>query len=367
MHQKGRKTMKKSSMGLALIYALGFLCLSLFGFTGFAQAKTFRYAAHGSPKGVRAEAVKWWAKEVEKQTQGKIKIKFFWSGSLLKPGDAMEGIGRGTANVGGGWGIYHPAKTPLWTVADPPFSHSDPYVGLKTMQEMYKTFKPMQEELAKYNVKLLAPFASGMTQLGTGKGVKPILTPADAEGLKVRFAGGQWAKFWQSCQAVPVKLTQGEVYEGLMRGTVDATQSYFFILEAYKHWDVIKNYSVVNAGELCSYGLIINLDDWSELSPEMQKILAKVSDEFVLKYAKGLIDNRKRIRKLGKEKGMVFHDLTNEQKSKWQKKAAPLMAKWVEFMNERGLPGTEAQNMFIKLRDKYAKQIAQKGYPWESK
>jgi hypothetical protein len=64
---------------------------------------------------------------------------------------------------------------------------------------------------------------------------------------------------------------------------------------------------------------------------------------------------------------MVFHDLTTEQKSKWQKKAAPLMAKWVEFMNERGLPGTEAQNMFIKLRDKYAKQIAQKGYPWESK
>ena len=345
------------------------ICLAVLAFLavniGAAEAKLFRYAAHGSPKGIRADALKWWASELEKKSNGEIKIKFFWSGSLLKPGDAMEGIGMGTANIGGGWGIYHPSKTPLWTVADPPFSHADPYVGLKTMQTLYKTYEPMIAELANYNVKLLAPFGSGMTQFGTRKGVKPLLKPADAEGIKIRFAGGQWAKLWQDCGAVPVKLTQGEVYEGMMRGTVDATQSYFFILEAYKHWDVIADYSVVDAGQLCSYGIIVNLDDWKSLSPELQKIFTDVSDAFVDRYAQALIENRARIRKLSEEKGVIFHTLSADQRELWMQKAAPLMAQWAKDMDERGVAGTQTQLKFIELRDKYAADVAAHGYPWE--
>ena len=350
-----------------VMFAIGVMLVGVVGASPALAAKKLRYAGHGAAKGVRAEAVKWWASEIEKRSKGEIKFQFFWSGALLKPGDAMEGIGLGTANCGGGWGIYHPAKTPLWTVADPPFSHADPYVGLKTMQELFKTYQPLIDELKKFNVKMLAPFVSGMTQLGTRKGVDPILNPKDAEGLKIRFAGGQWAKLWQAVNAVPVKLTQGEVYEALMRGTTDATQSYFFILEAYKHWDVIKDYSVLNAGELCSYGLIINLDDWNALSPELQKIFTEVSDEFVVKYAQGLIENRKHIQKIAEEKGVVFHHPTPEQQAAWMAVAQPLMDNWVKDMEEKGMPGRETQEMFLKIRDKYTQEIAEKGYPWEGK
>lgn len=353
------------------VIRLGFICCLVFAFAAvnlsLAEAKLFRYAAHGSPKGIRADALKWWASELEKQSKGEIEIKFFWSGSLLKPGDAMEGIGMGTANIGGGWGIYHPSKTPLWTVADPPFSHSDPYVGLKTMQELYKNYQPMIDELAQYNVKLLAPFGSGMSQLGTRKGVDPILLPSDAKGKKIRFAGGQWAKLWQLCESVPVKLTQGEVYEGMMRGTVDATQSYFFILEAYKHWDVITNYSVVDAGQLCSYGIVVNLDDWKGLSPELQNVFTKVSDAFLERYAKALIENRARIQTLAEQKGVVFHNLTVQQREAWMEKASPLMDQWAEDMDNKGFAGSKTQQKFIELREKYAKQVAENGYPWAPK
>jgi TRAP-type C4-dicarboxylate transport system substrate-binding protein len=321
-----------------------------------------RFAAQGAPKGVRAEAVKWWAAEIEKRSQHKVKIKFFWSGALLKPGDAMEGIGSRTADLGGAWGIYHPAKTPLWTVADPPFTHDDPYVGLKVMQEMFKSYQPLIQELAKYNVKILAPFVTGMTQLGTTK--KPVYVPADTKGMKIRYAGGQWAKFWKSVDAVPITLTQGEVYEALMRGTADATQSYFFILEAYKHWDVIKYYTVINAGEICSYGLAINLDLWKSLSPQLQKIFQEVSDQFVDKYAQGLIDVRKKIIAQGQKKGMKFIYPSKEQKAKWMAKAAPFLQAWVKVMDQKGLPGRQTQATFFALAEKYSKQVETKGYPW---
>ncbi|MEW5914537.1 MAG: C4-dicarboxylate TRAP transporter substrate-binding protein [Thermodesulfobacteriota bacterium] len=326
------------------------------------KPRLLRFAAQGAPKGVRAEAVKWWAAEIQKRTNGQVKIKFFWSGALLKPADAMEGIGSRTADLGGAWGIYHPAKTPLWTVADPPFTHDDPYVGLKVMQEMFKSYQPLIKELAKYNVKILAPFVTGMTQLGTTK--KPVYVPADTKGMKIRYAGGQWAKFWKSVDAVPITLTQGEVYEALMRGTADATQSYFFILEAYKHWDVIKYYTVINAGEICSYGLAINLDIWKSLSPQVQKVFQEVSDQFVDRYAKGLIDVRKRIITQGQKKGMKFIYPSKEQKAKWLAKAAPFMQAWVKAMDEKGLPGKQTQATFLGLVDKYSKQVEAKGYPW---
>jgi len=321
-----------------------------------------RYAAQGAAKGIRANAVKWWASEIEKRTKGQVKFKFYWSGALLKPGDAMEGIGAGTADCGGAWGIYHPAKTPLWTVADPPFSHDNAYVGLKAMQEMFKTYKPLIKEVEKYNVKILVPFVTGMTQLGTTK--KEVHVPGDVEGMKIRFAGGQWAKFWKACEAVPIKLTQGEVYEALMRGTADATQSYFFILEAYKHWDVIKYYSVINAGEICSYGLAINLDRWNAFSPEIKKIFEEVGEGFVNKYAEGLIGARKRIIPLAQKKGMTFINLSDAERAQWLKKAKPFMEAWVKAMNEKGLPGKETQDTFLKLVDKYKKQVASQGYPW---
>ena len=358
---KTRGLMKTVFLATLMVWLSGFL----FAATASAKPLVLRYAAQGAAKGIRAEAVKWWASEIEKRTKGEVKFRFFWSGALLKPGDAMEGIGLGTADCGGAWGIYHPAKTPLWTVADPPFSHDNAYVGLKAMQEMFNTYQPLIDEVKRYNVKILVPFVTGMTQLGTTK--KEVRVPADVEGMKIRFAGGQWAKFWKSCDAVPLKLTQGEVYEALMRGTADATQSYFFILEAYKHWDVIKYYSVINAGELCSYGLAINLDRWNALSPEIRKVFEEVGNGFVEKYAEGLLGAREKVIPEGEKKGMKFIALTREERSKWLEKAKPFMEAWVKSMDEKGLPGKETQETFLQLVDKYKKRVAENGYPWQKK
>jgi len=183
------------------------VCVSLFVFImsmGLAYAKedkpiTLRYTAHAPPKGTRPKAVMWWAEQIEKRSKGLVKIKFFWSDALLKAGDCLEGVGRGTADLGATWGIYHPAKNPLWTVGDPPFSHSDPYAALKAIQELYKTYDPMIKELEAWNVKFLAPFVTDMSQVGGSK--KAMLVPDDVKGRKVRYAGGEWAKLWKACGA----------------------------------------------------------------------------------------------------------------------------------------------------------------------
>jgi TRAP-type C4-dicarboxylate transport system substrate-binding protein len=356
------KTLKK----VIVIASLVFFVIGMgAAYASKAKPKVLRYAAMASPKGTRSASVKWWASEIEKRTQGAVKVKFFWSKALLKPKAALEGIGMGTANVGAGWGIYHPGKTPLWTVGDVPFSHNNAYVGLQTYREMFKTYQPLINELKKYNVKLLAPFVTDLTQIGTIKKARPIIVPDDAKGMKIRFAGGMWAKFWKECGAVPVKMTYGEVYEGLMRGTIDGAQCYVWTQEAYKLEDVIKNFTYINAGEISSYGIVINLDDWNDFSPKIREIITEVSDGFVEHYAKGLRTNNDRIVKESIAKGVKFYELNDQQKALWEKKAAPFMQRWVDEKEAKGLPGKETQELFLKLVDKYQKQLDANGYPWE--
>jgi TRAP-type C4-dicarboxylate transport system substrate-binding protein len=223
----------------------------------------------------------------------------------------------------------------------------------------------MINELKKYNVKLLAPFVTDMTQIGMIKKSKPVLVPDDAKGLKIRFAGGMWAKFWKECGAVPVKMTYGEVYEGLMRGTIDGAQCYVWTQEAYKLEDVVKHFTFINAGEICSYGIVINLDDWNAFSPKMQKIITEVSDEFVEHYAEALQKNNARIIQMSKDKGVTFYELNEQQKMAWKKKAQPFMQRWVDEKEAKGLPGKKTQDLFLKLVDKYQKQIDARGYPWD--
>jgi TRAP-type C4-dicarboxylate transport system substrate-binding protein len=357
--------MKKNILVKAILtLTLGAFVMS----TGVVYAKDkpiiMRYAAMSPPKGVRSEAVKWWASEIEKRSKGAVEFKFFWSKALLKPKAAMEGIGLGTANIGAGWGIYHPAKTPLWTVGDVPFSHNDPYVGLQIFRELFKTYDPMIKELEKYNVKHLVPFSTGLSQIGMRKKATPVLVPDDAKGQKIRFAGGMWAKFWKACGAVPVKMTFAEVYEGLMRGTIDGSQCYIFTQEAYKLEDVIKHFTFIEAGQVCSYGIVINLDEWKALSPELKKIFTEVSDEFVEYYARTLQESNARIIKASKANDVTFYELTDEQKALWREKAAPFMQKWVDDMEAKGLPGKKTQELFLQLRDKYQKEIDENGYPW---
>lgn len=348
----------------ACVSLVAFIISSGAVYAGKDKPILMRYAAMSSPKGVRSAAVKWWASEIEKRSKGAVKFKFFWSKALLKPKAAMEGIGMGTANIGAAWGIYHPGKTPLWTVGDVPFSHRDPYVGLQVFREMFMTYDPLIKEFEKVNVKLLAPFVTGLSQIGTRKGTKAVMVPDDSKGLKIRFAGGMWAKFWKACGAVPVKMTYGEVYEALMRGTIDGSQCYIFTQEAYKLEDVIKNFAFINAGEICSYGIAINLDDWKALSPQLKKIFQDVSDEFVEYYARTLQESNKRIIESSKKKGVKYYPLTDQQRAVWMKKAHPFMQKWVEEKEAKGLPGKKTQELFLQLRDKYQKQIDEKGYPW---
>ncbi|MGW8188161.1 MAG: hypothetical protein ACWGNK_12870, partial [Desulfobacterales bacterium] len=47
-----------------------------------------------------------WIEKIEKDTQGRVKIKPFWAGALYKPKDSALELGKGVADIGDFSGAY---------------------------------------------------------------------------------------------------------------------------------------------------------------------------------------------------------------------------------------------------------------------
>lgn len=97
-----------------------------------------------------------------------------------------------------------------------------------------------------------------------------INSAADLDGLKIRTAGPEYARWVESFGAVNVKIPLGEVYEGFSQGVMDCMLNPPNSVEGSQLYDVIKQvylgapkgtYAAMTTGN-------VNLDAWRELSVE---------------------------------------------------------------------------------------------------
>lgn len=336
-------------------------------YTSAAQAETYklRFSDIGPPRGVRAETMMWWADEIKARTNGQVEIEFFWSQSLVKGKDTFKAIGSGLVDMGTVLGIYTPADLPIWNLSNAPFGGRDPWVGMKTWQELRKVSDDLRAETQDKNVKILVNTSTGSVDILSNK---PILTAADLEGLKIRATGG-WGGLLQRLGATPVRIGYGELYQALDKGTVDGTINYIQEIEAYKHYEVAGHVTEVQMGQVLGLGLGINLDTFNSMPEDVQNAILEVSDEFLEKFTIAYNEGVARARdamKAGIDGNKVeFHYLENDERERWRAQADFFIEDWLAEMDKKGFDGRQLVAQMQELRAKYEKELAEQGYPWE--
>ena len=326
---------------------------------------SLRYSDIGPPRGPRAAALMWWAEELNKRSNGRIEIKFFWSQSLVKGKETLKAVGSGLAEMGTILGIYTPAELPVWNFANIPFSIGDMWVGMRTWQELRQKMPELAAETNKRNVKILFNNSAGPVQLLTTK--RPVVSEADLEGMKIRTSGG-WTKLFEALGAVPVKIGFGELYQALERGTVDGTIDYTPFIKSYKHYEVASYVTEADMGQPLGYGGGINLKLFKKMPKDLQKILLTTSDEYIDLYARNYIEdsNRAKAELIAGIDGrkLEFRALPAEERARWAAKAQPQVDEWIAEMQKKGLDAKKFVAAFEEIRAKYQKQLQEHGYPW---
>ncbi len=329
-----------------------------------AESYDIRFAEIGSPRGPRAEALQWWADELQRRTDGQVKVEIFWSGSLVSAKEVLQAVGTGLADGGTIVGAYTPAETPVWAVASTPFLFDDPWVGMRAVFGARETIPELEAETIKANVKILANNTTGSMQLVSKK---PLIEVEDLEGMKLRGGGG-WSKLFNELGAVSVSVSGAEAYQALDRGTIDGSMYSIPLIKSYKLHEVAGHVTLADMGQSLAYGIGINLDMWNSMSPEMQAIVARTSLDYMDRFAQLYAEDEQKSRE-DMEAGVdghkvVFHELNDAQKAEWAAPAQLLLDEWIKTVGERGLDGEAILEKLYEIRDQYRAEVAARGYPW---
>lgn len=108
---------------------------------------------------------------------------------------------------------------------------------------------------------------------------KPIKTPADLNGMKIRVQPSPSAiRMVELLGGNPTPISWGELYSALQQGVVDGAENNPTALTTARHGEVAKHFSVDEHTMIPSV-VVISTKVWDELTEEQQKALKQAATE----------------------------------------------------------------------------------------
>ena len=208
------------------------------GAPALAQENTLRFNHVLGPSEPYHEGFLDWAKRVEERTNGGLKIEVFHSAQLGVEEDIIEQIRQG-ANIGQNTdsarlGNYVPGIAVM----------NGPYFA-ETLEDVWKlvdspTVASWSEELAdKHGLKVVCfDWVQGARHFFTNK---PIRTPADLEGLRIRTPPAPiWQESIRALGAAPTAMAFGDMYPGLQQQAIDGVELVYANIPGGRFYEVLK-------------------------------------------------------------------------------------------------------------------------------
>ncbi len=276
-----------------------------------------------------------WAQEIEKRTNGAVKITMFPGGTLTPADKCYDGVVKGISDIGMSVLGYTRGRFPLTEVIDLPLGYKSGLAATKLINIYYQKFKP-----AEFNdVKVMYLHAHGPGILNTKTPVKNL---EDLKGMKV-VCHGLSAKVVGALGGTPVAMPMPERYDALQKGVAEGAVNPIEALKGWKLGEVIK-YTTENFGSAYSTGffVVMNKDKWNSLPPDVQKVIDAVNAEWIEKTGKGWDEIDKEGRDFTLARGNQIIALSKEEDEKWAMRVRPILDEYVANMKAKNLPGDEA-------------------------
>lgn len=337
--------MKRKLLSVAVVFATAMYLLPV---SSFGQEKVFklRYTNWFPATNKLSLLCEQWCREVEKQTNGRVKIEYFPGGTLVPAALTYDNIVNGIADIGYVVPGFTRGKFPLTEVITLPLGLKSGQDASRLANEFYLKFKPKEYD----ETKVMYLHAHGPGLLHTKK---PVSKLEDIRSMKIR-ASGTVTKIAQALGASPVGTAMPEVYDALRTGVVDGALAPYNALEGFK-WGELIGFSIGARSIAYAdvHGVFMNKDKWNELPPDIQKIIEKINFEWLEKQGK-LWDEMDREGKVFATKhGDKVVVLSANEDARWKAKMQPLFDDYVKAMKAKGLPGDEALRFCVDYAKKH--------------
>lgn len=296
------------------------------------------------------EGAGYFAGLVEQRSGGRLKIEPYPANQLGKEAGGL--VGKGVAEIGLIATSYEPARFPLSSVVELPGLHKTSCGGSAGFWHLADEGGILADlEYRPNNLRALAVNVLPPLQLVTNR--RQVTTLEDVGGLKLRANGGSMDATVRALGAVPVRVTGPELYDSLLRGTIDGGVYPIGSTYAGGLEDVIK-YTAQGA-QLGSSSLLlgINADVWQSLAPDLQAVMLEAGKEtqaHLCAYLDAL--DLQTEAKLVSEGRLTVSKLTPAEVDRWHAALAPIGAEWAKGMEATGRPGAAVLDAYRGAMDR---------------
>lgn len=313
-----------------LTFFLTIIMLLLLSMTSFAQM-VFRMPHSHSGDTPTTLGLYYFADRIEELTDGEIKIEVFIGGVLGSEVETMEQLLEGTIEMNRVSATRLGEFNPIMDI------FSVPYLFRNEEHCLNVIHGDVGRELAatceNYGVKLLTYFYTGSRSIYNT--VRPINTPDDLEGLKIRVMGSElMLDTMRILGASPTTTAYSEVYTALQTGVIDGGENPPASVVDMSFYEVADYYSL-NEHFTIPDVIVISKEVWDELKPMHKAIFLRVSRE-TEKHVQELVTTAlKEALEIIEESGTKVNTITDENKALFIEKVAPIH----EELKEKGTFG----------------------------
>jgi tripartite ATP-independent transporter DctP family solute receptor len=251
--------------------------------SGVLAQTEIKFGHVGEPGSLFAVSADEYARRANAKLGNKAKVVVYGSSQLGGDKELLQKLKLGTVDMALPSTVMS-SEADIFGVFEMPYLVKD----REHMKKIEKdVFWPKIEPAAeKKGLKVIAVWENGYRHITNSK--RPINTPADLQGIKLRVPEGKWrVKMFQTYGANPSPMKFSEVFTALQTGVMDGQENPFTQIYSAKFQEVQKYISLTGHVYTPAY-VTVGTKKWATLPADVRKVLedtAKETQAFVYERA----------------------------------------------------------------------------------
>lgn len=302
-----------------------------------------------------------WKKFVEEKTNGRVVVNIHHGSTLGGNTSAMEDISAGLYDVGYIMStVAYDTKAFPFTIGNLPFAFSNPEDPSTTLEQANLVLDKFHEKYAGESFKDVKSLGIFSTDFYILHSVSPIRSLDDLQNKKIRVSGQNENDMIKALGGVPVALPTTDIYQGLDKGTIDATIysiSGSTGLKIFETAPYVTNFGF-SVNPIIS---LMNQKFYNNLPEDLQQLFdnelnPKLVELFRQTY---MTESDKALAQIAEEiegKGEII-EINPEETQKMNASAKEIWEKWVDDASKKGYPGEQMMNDFKTILQEHGFQL----------
>ena len=311
------------------------LALSIAGVATAAHSETTLRMSHFWPgaSAINKDIFEAWAKTIEEESNGELRVQNFPSQTLSKADDTYEATVKGIADIGITAQGYTAGRFPLSQIVELPGVAESAPEGACIMQTLYNEGHFGDEYKDSH---VLFMFTTGPGYIHTSE--TDVQTPEDLQGLRIRRPTAVAGNMLENMGAQPVGMPAPDIYTSMQRGVLDGLSFPWEGMKVFR-LNELANYHTQVPFYTLVFVATMNQNAYERLSPEQQAVIDANSG---MKWAENAGDVFDRLDQAGKqeaeEAGHTIRVIDNPlENSDWQAPLNQGIETYLSGLEERGL------------------------------